>query len=196
MAMTDPPRVRWPEFDDIRRRAVATASGTVLEVGAGTGDNFEHFGDGIRWIGLEPHAASRSALQRTARERGHETEVLDARSERIPLPDNSVDSVVATFVMCSVDDVAASLSEFHRVLVPGGQLVLVDHLAAPRGTGTRALQNVVSPITRIVDKGCRYNREITAEISRAGFSQLVANWYRLAVLPGIAMPCAVHTAVA
>ncbi|WP_167131484.1 class I SAM-dependent methyltransferase [Paramicrobacterium chengjingii] len=196
MAGTNTPLVRWQELDAIRRRAIATASGIVLEVGAGTGDNLEYFAEGITWIGLEPHAASRAALQRAARARGHHTAVLDARSERIPLADACVDCVVATFVMCSVDDIAVSLAEFHRVLAPGGRLVLVDHLAAEKGSGTRALQNLISPITRIVDKGCRYNREITAAISEAGFSSVVGDWYRMAVFPGIAMPCAVHTAVA
>lgn len=194
--MSEAPLTRWPEFDAVRRRAVATASGTVLEVGAGTGNNLGYFAEGITWIGLEPHAASRATLQRAARAYGHEIEVLGAHSERIPLADRSVDCVVATFVMCSVDDVEASLREFHRVLVSGGRLVLVDHLAAEHGTGTRALQNIISPVTRIVDKGCRYNRDITGSISEAGFSQLVEDWYRLSVFPGIAMPCAVHTASA
>ncbi|PFG31658.1 class I SAM-dependent methyltransferase [Paramicrobacterium agarici] len=194
MSTMNAPRVRWPELDAIRRRAVATASGTVLEAGAGRGDNFGSFAPGITWIGLEPHAASRSALARTARARGHTHEVLDARCERIPLDDAHVDSVVATFVMCSVDDVAASLAEFYRVLVPGGRLVLVDHLAASPGTAMRRLQNLISPITRRLDKGCRYNREITADISAAGFTDVAAEWYRMDAFPGVTVPCAVHTA--
>ncbi|QPZ39646.1 class I SAM-dependent methyltransferase [Paramicrobacterium chengjingii] len=120
MAGTNTPLVRWQELDAIRCGAIATASGIVLEVGAGTGDNLEYFAEGITWIGLEPHAASRAALQRAARARGHRTAVLDARSERIPLADACVDCVVATFVMCSVDDIAVSLAEFHRVLQVDG----------------------------------------------------------------------------
>lgn len=188
------PRERWTEFDAVRARAVATASGTVLEIGAGTGGNFTDFAPGITWIGLEPHAPSRATLQQKARAQGHPRDVLAARSERIPLEARSVDSVVGTFVMCSVDDVAATLAECRRVLAPGGRLVLVDHLAAAPGTGTRRLQNLITPLSRRIDKGCRYNREITDEITAAGFSEVTADWHRVAVFPGVAIPCAVHTA--
>lgn len=97
--------------------------------------------------------------------------------------------------MCSVDDVAQALREFRRVLVPGGLLVLVDHVAAPAGTGTRLLQNFVSPVSRRVDKGCRWNRDITPEVERAGFSGMSVERYRMAALGGLlAVPCAVHMA--
>lgn len=197
MASADATTLTWREFDAIRARAVATASGTVLEVGAGTGDNFAHFSSDVTWIGLEPHEKSRAQLERNARGNGHTRGVLRGTAESIPLADSSVDSVVATFVMCSVADVAASLAEFRRVLMPGGQLILVDHVAAPPGTGTRLIQNAISPVSRRIDKGCRWNREITADVAAAGFANISVDEHRLSVLPGLlAVPCAVHTATA
>lgn len=66
MSRPEPRPVSWHELNRIRGRAVATATGTVLEVGAGSGDNFAHFAHDVTWIGLEPHAKSRAALERTA----------------------------------------------------------------------------------------------------------------------------------
>lgn len=157
------------ELDDLEREFLARVRGRVLEIGAGEGENFGAFDAGIKWMGLEPDDRRRTELETRAREWKHSTPPLAARAESIPLPDRSVDAVVGTYVMCSVTDLDASISEIRRVLVPGGRLVLVDHVAAPQGTAKRALQRIATPFTRVLCHGCRWDRDPEAVLAGAGF---------------------------
>ena len=105
----------------------ATLTGTVLEIGAGRGANFDRLPSRATWIGLEPDRRLRVRLARRVVAHGREPRVLAARAEAIPLPDSSVDAVVATVVLCSVTDPPwpstartspASRSGDRRVAVP------------------------------------------------------------------------------
>ena len=80
----------------------STLAGTVLEIGAGRGANFGRRPTHAMWIGMEPYRRLRARLARGAVAHGREPRILAARAEAIPLPDESVDAVVATVVLCSV----------------------------------------------------------------------------------------------
>ena len=157
------------ELDDLEREFVSRVRGRVLEIGAGEGENFGAFEPGIEWVGLEPDAKRRAELATRAREWRHASAPLDARAESIPLPDHSVDAVVGTYVLCSVDDPAATLAEVRRVLVPGGRVVFVDHVVAPPGTLKRAVQRVATPISKRVCRGCHWDRDTERALVDAGF---------------------------
>jgi ubiquinone/menaquinone biosynthesis C-methylase UbiE len=141
----------------------------VLEIGAGDGENFGAFDPGVEWIGLEPDAKRRAELATRAREWRHSSDPLDARAESIPLPDHSIDAVVGTYVLCSVDDPAAALAEVRRVLVPGGRVIFVDHVVAPPGTLKRAVQRIATPISKRVCHGCHWDRDTERTLAEAGF---------------------------
>lgn len=121
-------------YERDKARLLGELRGRVLEIGAGGGANFSRLPHGVDWVGLEP---SRRARRRLARS-GHT--VLDAPAEAVPLPDDSVDAVVSTIVLCSVADQDRALAEVVRVLRPGGRLVFFEHVAAPRGTWRRRAQ--------------------------------------------------------
>jgi ubiquinone/menaquinone biosynthesis C-methylase UbiE len=157
------------ELDDLEREFVSRVRGRVLEIGAGDGENFGAFDPGVEWIGLEPDEKRRAELATRAREWKHASEPLDARAESIPLPDASVDAVVGTYVLCSVDDPAATLAEVRRVLVPGGRVIFVDHVIAPPGTLKRAVQRVATPISTRVCHGCHWDRDTERTLADAGF---------------------------
>jgi ubiquinone/menaquinone biosynthesis C-methylase UbiE len=157
------------ELDDLEREFVSRVRGRVLEIGAGDGENFGAFDPGVEWIGLEPDEKRRAELATRAREWKHASEPLDARAESIPLPDASVDAVVGTYVLCSVDDPAATLAEVRRVLVPGGRVIFVDHVIAPPGTLKRAVQRVATPISKRVCHGCHWDRDTERTLADAGF---------------------------
>jgi ubiquinone/menaquinone biosynthesis C-methylase UbiE len=157
------------ELDDLEREFVSRVRGRVLEIGAGDGENFGAFDPGVEWIGLEPDEKRRAELANRAREWKHASEPLDARAESIPLPDASVDAVVGTYVLCSVDDPAATLAEVRRVLVPGGRVIFVDHVIAPPGTLKRAVQRVATPISKRVCHGCHWDRDTERTLADAGF---------------------------
>ncbi|WP_420111513.1 class I SAM-dependent methyltransferase [Pseudactinotalea sp.] len=149
----------WPAFAAARDRSIRRLRGRVLEIGAGSGANFTPLDPGVEWVGLEPSARLRARLAETARRHGYPTPPLAATGEDIPLPDASVDAVLATTVLCSVRDPARVLREAARVLVPGGRLVLAEHVAAPEGTGVRRLQQIARPWTRLLDHGCDPTRD-------------------------------------
>lgn len=167
-------------LEGLRTRLVRSARGRVLEVGAGEGANFGSFFPGIDWVGLEPDDTRRAVLGEAARRAGHEAEPMDARAESIPLPDDDVDVVLATFVLCSVGDAAAAAREFRRVLRPGGRLLLVEHVAAPRGTGRYALQRLATPISRRFDHGCRWTSDPLPALEAAGFEPTRLDRYEVA----------------
>jgi ubiquinone/menaquinone biosynthesis C-methylase UbiE len=156
-------------LDDLEREFIGRLRGRVLEIGAGDGENFGALDHEVQWQGLEPDADRRSELATRAREWGHRAgQPLDARAEAIPLPDHSVDAVFGTYVLCSVDDQAAVLAEVRRVLVPGGRVVFVDHVAAPPRTFKRAVQRLATPLNARFDHGCHLDRETEQALVRAG----------------------------
>ncbi|WBQ08087.1 class I SAM-dependent methyltransferase [Kribbella sp. CA-293567] len=166
---------QWPGYQATKRTLISTLSGTVLEIGAGRGANLPLLPACLDWTGLEPHARTRRALTKAAERSQHEStggrQVLAGRAEEIPLPTASIDVVLSTAVLCSVDDVGAVLTEIRRVLRPGGRFVFLEHVAAPRESGLFRLQRAIAPITRVVDRGCDPSRDLAPAIA-AAFSEV------------------------
>ena len=179
-------RMSWAAYEAKKRELVGGLSGTVLELGAGKGANFEMLGKGVDWIGLEPHAASRRRLESKAAtwadKTGGSYRILATGAEQIPLPSASVDAVLSTVVLCSVDDLGGVLAEVRRVLRPGGRFVFFEHIGAARGSWVRRLQGLVRPITRTFDKGCDPTRPTDDAIHAAGFTTVSLDRY---TLPGL-----------
>src|SRR5215475_7090586 len=114
-----------------RRAVVENASGRVVEIGAGTGLNIAHYSDAVDDLTLtEPEPGMRRKLTRRLERHGRAAQILDAPAERLPLADASVDTVVSTLVLCTVDDPEAALREIARVLRPDGQFLFIEHVRA------------------------------------------------------------------
>ena len=176
-----------------RRRALARARGRVVELGAGTGLNLRHYPQGLDdLLFVEPDPAMRKRLTRRARRRGRDVRILDATAESLPLADHSVDTVVATFVLCTVDDPQRALDEIHRVLRPGGELLFVEHVRAhtPRLAGW---QDRLSEPWRRFACGCRCNRA-TLELMRGCDFEVDVVEAAWRAMPPIVRPLAVGRA--
>lgn len=138
--------------------------GTLVEIGMGTGPNMRYY-EGLNVVGVEPNEESHVYAYENATKAGVKSlECVKGFGEALPLPDASVDTVVSTLVMCTVDDVEATLAEVRRVLKPGGAYIFLDHVAAPVGTPLRTMQEVLSPLNRVAYEGCRLTRDPEAAV--------------------------------
>lgn len=156
-----------------KRHAFAgLAPGTVLELGAGTGANIGLLAPGTRLLAVEPSLAMHDRLRRRCEAAGIELEILATGAETIPLPDASVDEVICSLVLCTVDDPAQVLSEVRRVLRPGGRFRFVEHVAAPRRGVRRSIQRTIRRPWGWLFEGCRPDRRTPEVIEQAGFTEL------------------------
>jgi ubiquinone/menaquinone biosynthesis C-methylase UbiE len=155
----------------LRAELLAAARGRVLELGAGTGANLGHWPRGpiASLLLTEPDPAMARRLERRVARREAAAKVVRARADALPVPDASVDTVVASLVLCTVPDVPAALAEVRRVLAPGGRLLFLEHVR--HGDPARARrQDRLTPVHRALAVGCHPNRPTPDLIAAAGFT--------------------------
>ena len=155
-------------FEPYRRRVVAQARGKVLEVGVGSGLNLPFYDGATHVIGLDPSTKLLSMAHVAAAGIGKSIELVEGVAEAIPLPDQSVDTIVSTWTLCSIPDVARALGEMRRVLKPGGRLVFVEHGRSSEARVVR-WQDRLTPLWKRIGGGCHLNRPIEQLIREAGF---------------------------
>lgn len=155
-----------------RKRLAQSLSGKVLELGSGTGANLAYLPDSVDWTGIEPNPHMSACL--AAKFPGRQ--VIEATAEKIPFADATFDSCLATLVLCSVDDLARSVSEIRRVLKPGGTFAFLEHVIAPPRTIARATQQVIYWPWRCLCEGCRTNRDSLSAIE-ASFDKVEVESY-------------------
>ena len=168
-----------------RQRLVGQASGRVLDLGAGTGESFKHIPATVReLVALEPDPA----MLRQARPRTGETSVavriVQGASEQLPFATATFDTVVACLVLCSVRDLDVTVAEIHRVLRPGGRLLLMEHVRAA-DEALAEWQDLVQRPWSWVNGGCHPNRPAVAAIQDAGFRFATLEHYGFPVLPHV-----------
>lgn len=153
-----------------RETVVPAASGTVLEIGFGSGHNAPFYDPAKveRLIALEPSRAMRRMAARRVEALSVPFEWLDLRAEEVPLDAASVDTVVSTFTLCTIPDVPRALAGLRRVLKPGGRLLFLEHGAAP-DPRVRRFQDRLDPLWGKIAGGCHLNRDPLALVAAAGF---------------------------
>ncbi len=182
---------------ELRERALAPATGRLLILGLGPGHDLDHLPDEVTSVvAIEPSASMRtSAESRVAatRARGIDVEVVDAVGEALPIPDDSIDSVLLAYVLCTVEDVDAALAEVRRVLRPGGVVCVMEHVRAPEGSWLRRSQRIVAPVWPRLAGGCHADRDTRAALAHAGFDVAGLRDITITSLPPVA-PTLVGTA--
>jgi SAM-dependent methyltransferase len=138
-----------------RRALLARASGRVLEIGAGTGLNLDHYPDDIDDLVLtEPVEPMARRLERRLERSGRAGKVLRAGAESLPIADDSADTVVSTMVLCTVSDPQTALAEIRRVLRPGGRLLFCEHVRSDSPRLERWQRRLAGPWASFAE-GCR-----------------------------------------
>lgn len=169
------------KVDQRKKELFSGLSGRVLEIGPGTGSNLPYYSKDVRLIGLEPNPHMQRYLTEKAVQMNRSLEIISGRAENIPLKGESVDAVVSTLVLCSVDNVQDTLSEIKRVLKPGGSFLFIEHVAAPEKSRLRKIQRTIKPLWKCVADGCHPNRETWKMIENAGFDQLEIQHFLLSL---------------
>lgn len=163
--------VMEPELGPYRAELVAGLTGRVLEVGAGNGMNFSHYGENVtEVVALEPEPYMRAKAREAVGSATPEITIVDGSAAALPFEDDSFDHVVDCMVLCSIDDPVASLREANRVLKPGGQLHFFEHVGSSKPVKSkvqRLLDN--SGIWPGIAGGCHCGRDTVRNIESAGF---------------------------
>lgn len=157
---------------DWRKDLLKEVSGSVLEIGAGTGASLALYPDkeGLHITLSEPDKSMRAQLmEKVQTNTMNHVSVLPCPSEAISSDDNSYDYVFASLVCCSVNDVGASLLEIKRILKPEGKFIFLEHVAAENGSHRRLWQNRLNPIWKRLAGNCHLNRDTEQLIKAAGF---------------------------
>jgi ubiquinone/menaquinone biosynthesis C-methylase UbiE len=154
----------------LRSQVVPMARGTVLEIGMGSGINLQFYNpDKVDLVyGLEPSEGMRRKARNNLQASPVAVEWLGLPGEQIPLDDNSVDTVVLTFTLCTIPDYKSALAQMKRVLKPGGELLFLEHGESP-DSDVRKWQHRITPGWKKLAGGCHLNRPITELIAEAEF---------------------------
>jgi SAM-dependent methyltransferase len=156
-----------------RAKVVPSATGEVLEIGFGSGLNLPFYDGALvkRLWALDPAeemwALAREEVQLTR----FPVDFLKAPAEMVPLADQSVDTVVITYTLCTVPDVPRSLAQVARVLRPNGYLLFCEHGLAP-DERVRKWQRRLNPVWKKLGGGCHLDRDIPALLTAGGFRTL------------------------
>lgn len=163
-----------------REKVVPLAEGRVLELGSGSGTNFKYYDTNKvdQLFALEPNEGMLKKAQRNAAPLGIGPGIkfLKAGAEAIPLEDNSIDTAVITFVLCTIPDWKAALEETRRVLKPGGKVLFSEHGLAP-DDGVAKWQRRIEPVWKPLAGGCHLTRDIRALFEDSGFALDVETMY-------------------
>ena len=167
-------------------RRGAPMGADVLEIGCGTGMMFEHYSDLARGRAIDSDDAF---LERAPARLRPGIEISKADAQALPFADGSFDAAVACLVFCSIPDARAALAEARRVLRPGGELRLIEHVVSDRPVA-RALMHAADPIwLRLNHQGCHMDRDTIAAVREAFPNVEVAERFQLysAGLPAFPM---------
>lgn len=177
---------RYERLVASRKESLFTeACGTVLEIGAGTGPNLRFLTAAESYLAVEPNPYMHPYLAGELQQHGVRGRIEATPAEELLplLPGASLDTVVSTLVLCSVRSPVALLAEIHRVLRPGGKLLLLEHVAGPPGSLMCACQNLLSPAFWYCGDGCRPTRRTGELVDAAGFSRSRLEHFRLPLGP-------------
>jgi ubiquinone/menaquinone biosynthesis C-methylase UbiE len=138
---------------NLRKELLSHATGQVLEVGLGTGQNLRHYRNDIYLTGIEPEPVIEEIC-------------VSGSAEQLPFKNESFDTVVSTLVFCSISNYSQALLEAKRVLKPNGKLLLIEHVRKPGAVGF--WQDLLTPLWMKIAGGCHLNRDLDKLISDSG----------------------------
>lgn len=177
---------RYERMVASRKRSLFSGDlGDVIEIGAGAGPNIRYLETLRSYRAIEPNPYMHPHLTAQLEARRLKSALIPTPAEAAlaGLPEGSVDTVVSTLVLCSVDDPGALLALILRVLRPGGRLLLLEHVGAHPGSALCACQRCLAPVFRFLGDGCRPNRNTRSTIESSGFGEVCLEEFELPLGP-------------
>jgi ubiquinone/menaquinone biosynthesis C-methylase UbiE len=175
-----------------RKDLLAGLAGQVIDIGAGTGPSFGHYPAAVtRVLAVEPEPRLRALAAAAAGAAPVTVEVTDGTASALPAADASHDAAVVSFVLCTVPDQDAALTEIRRVLRPGGTLCFLEHVRADTAALARAQRALEVTVWPRLFGGCHPSRDTAAAIQSAGFTITALEEFRF---PAIRTPVSFHIA--
>ncbi len=158
------------KFSAVRGKIVPRAKGVVVEFGIGSGLNLPFYNaQEVRAvIGVDPSSKLAERAASRVRAAPFTVELIARSAEDLPLEDNSADTVLTTFSLCTIPDLAGAFAEARRVLKPGGQLLFCEHGLADDARIAK-WQHRINPFWMPFSGGCHLNRDIPALTRESGF---------------------------
>ena len=151
-----------------RRFVVPEATGTVLEVGVGTGLNFGLYRDVTALEGVDPDPFMLARARERVADLPFPVRLHETGAERMPFTDGHFDTAVVTFTLCTIPDPAAALAEVYRVLRAGGRLLFIEHTRSIQPV-VAGVQDALTPLWKKIGGGCHLNRRAIELVRAAGF---------------------------
>ncbi len=166
-AMSDPNLAKY------RQEVLADVQGEVLEIGFGTGLNLSYYPENIqKIIAIDANPGVNALAQKQIQASSITVDYRVLNGENLPMADNTFDSVVSTWTLCSIANVEQALQEIYRVLKPGGRFFFVEH-GLSNEPQIQVWQNQLTPLQKVIADGCHFNRNIR---------QLVKNQFDTVIL--------------
>jgi len=176
--------MRQGQLKKYRRDAAAAATGRVLEIGVGSGLNFPFYGEQVEIVfGIDPSFPLLAIARRRADPANVQVRLIQASAIAIPFADNTMDTIVMTWALCSISEPFAALREMGRVLKPGGKLLFVEHGFSPELRVER-WQRRLTPIWAEISGSCHLNRKMASALNRPGSKRSARSDCKLSRLNG------------
>jgi ubiquinone/menaquinone biosynthesis C-methylase UbiE len=167
------------EINRLRQKIVPLAEGRVLEIGIGSGINLRWYDPAkVEWVwAIEPSEAMRQRAQPNLAAAPVVVKWLDSAAEQISLEDESVDTIVLTYTLCSIEDWRSALQQMRRVLKHNGRLLFCEH-GLSCDTPVQTWQHRLTPVWKPLMGGCHLNRPVRSYLEQGGFTvQEITNLY-------------------
>ncbi|MDQ9020596.1 class I SAM-dependent methyltransferase [Acinetobacter sichuanensis] len=176
--------MQTPSMMDARAELLRKVKGQVLEIGFGTGLNLPFY-QVEQLIALEPNTDLYQLAQKNVLDAPFNVQHIQASAEKLPFADHSIDQIVSTWTLCSIANLQQALAEIYRVLKPEGTFHLVEHVQYHDHPTLKKLQNILTPLQKVIADGCHLNRNIELDLSNANFKFIEKYYFDADELPKI-----------
>jgi SAM-dependent methyltransferase len=169
-----------------RKRALFEGElGNVVEIGAGTGPNIRYMETASSYRAIEPNPYMHPHLKAELERRRVSGSLIREPAEEVlaRIPEGTVDTVISTLVLCSINEPELLIGLVLRVLRPGGRLLVLEHVGAPQGSMLCACQRCLIPAFRFLGDGCHPNRDTRSTIEASGFREVRMEDFELPLGP-------------